>query len=179
MTVSECEKQVLRLLDEVGATDYADRMYKLIDEAQREIACTWGFIIKAAMITADAGVAVPLPEDCYAIERAGNDDWDLEPVEVDGVWQNGIVFSEGGTHKLIYKAYPKEIGEGDSSAKIQLAPEYHTALCCYAAALSQHTDDNKQNYQLLMERYNNTIASVQNAKRVNGKARVVVYGRSI
>ncbi len=176
MTVSECEKQVLRLLDEVGVSDYADRMYKLIDEAQREIACTWGFIIKAAMLEAKAGVAMPLPEDCYAIERASNDHWELEPVEVNGDWEMGIAFSEDGTHKLIYKAYPKTIGESDSAAEIQLAPEYHTALCCYVAALTQHNEYDKRAYQIFMERYNNSIAQVQHARQVTGKARVVTNG---
>lgn len=179
MTVSDCEKQVLRLLDEVGVTDYAGRMYKMIDEAQREIACTWGFIHRKVVLEAVAGEVMALPEDLYAIERASNDGFDLEPILVDGEWQNGIVFSESGSHTLIYKAYPGAIGENDSAKRIQLAPEYHTALCCYVAALTQHNEYDKRAYQIFMERYNNSIATVQNAKQMNGKARVVTNGRII
>ncbi len=178
MTVNDVEKQVLRLLDEVGADDYSDRMYKLINEAQREIACTWGFIRKAVKLSVTAGEPVALPVDCYSIERADNDDFELVPVEVDGEWQMGIVFSEGGDQSLIYKAYPDTIEENDTNKKIQLAPEYHTALCCYTAALTQQSD-NKKMYQIFMERYNNSIAQVQNAGRMNGKARVVISGRAI
>ena len=179
MTVNECEEQVLRLLDEVGVSDYADRMYRLIDEAQRVIACTWGFIRRKAVLTSVEGEVVPLPEDCYAIERVKDADFDLEPVEVDGEWQNGILFSKAGEHTLIYKAYPDHITETDGGKLIQLAPEYHAALCCYVAALTQDNEYDKRAYQLFMERYNEKIAAVERARQMSGKAKVVVYGRTV
>ncbi len=179
MTVNDVEKQVLRLLDEVGVSDYNQRMNKLIDTAQRDIACTWGFILRSCTLDVEAGVAVPLPENLYAIERADNEDFDLEPLEVDGKWQMGIVFSKSGTVKVIYKAYPDEIGDNDNSKEIQLAPEYHSALCCYVAALTQQAEWNKQNYQVFMDRYDEIILQVQNARRMSGKARVVTDGQII
>lgn len=179
MTVNDVEKQVLRLLDEVGVTDYAERMYKLIDEAQREIACTWGFIRRSCTLEVTAGEPILLPENLHAIERADNEEFDLEPVEVDGKWERGIVFSESGTVKLIYKAYPDTITESDAAKEIELAPEYHTALCCYVAALTQHNEYDKRAYQIFMERYNNSIAQVQHAKQMTGKARVITNGRII
>lgn len=172
MTVNECERQVLRLLDEVGATDYAQRMYKLIDEAQRVIATTWGFIKKRVILTAADGETVALPADCYAVEKVKNGTYEEEPME-NGSKGLTLSGSGDGTYILIYKAYPDTIGESDSAKAIQLAPEYYAALCCYVAALTQ---DDKQAYQLFMERYNNEIALVERAKNVNGKAKVVVYG---
>lgn len=181
MTVNEVEKQVLRLLDEVGASDYSDRMYKLIDEAQREIACTWGFIRKKMVLEAEAGVPILLPEDVYAVERAesvaGSADFTLEPTE-DGTGAE-IFFEQKGSYKVFYKAYPDSIGENDSSKSIQLAPEYDTALVCYTAALTQDNEYDKRAYQLFMERYNNSIATVQNAMQRTGKARVIIHGKSV
>lgn len=185
MTVSECEAQVLRLLDEVGVTDYNQRMYKLIDEAQRVIACTWGFIRRKAVLTDGENV---LPEDCYAIEtiytssdRTAAVHWDLGPVEVDGDWKRGIVLSGNGDgrYTLIYKAYPNEIGDNDSAKQIQLAPEYLAPLCTYVAALTQDNEYDKRAYQLFMERYNNEIALIERARSTTGKARVVTNGWSI
>ena len=49
MTVLECEKRVLGLLDEVGTTDYSNRIYDMINEAQTVIATTWGYIRKKAV----------------------------------------------------------------------------------------------------------------------------------
>lgn len=179
MTVSDVEKQVLRLLDEVGATDYAERMYKLIDEAQREIACTWGFIRRSWSGEVTAGVPVALPEDVYAIERVDNGEFDLMPMQVNGEWCQGIVFPESGTRTLIYKAYPDTIAENDASKKIQLAPEYHTALCCYVAALTQHNEYDKRAYQIFMGRYNDCRLQIQEAKQMTGRAKVVTNGRII
>lgn len=46
MTVLECEQRVLGLLDEVGTTDYSNRIYDMISEAQTVIATTWGLYAK-------------------------------------------------------------------------------------------------------------------------------------
>lgn len=175
MTVNECEAQVLRLLDEVGATDYAQRMTKLIDEAQRVIATTVGFIKKRVELTAAEGELVALPADCFAIERVKEGSYEEEPMN-DG--SKGIVLSGSATEKytLIYKAYPDTIGEGDSGKSLQIAPEYYSALCSYVAALTQDNEYDKRAYQLFMERYNNEIALAERARNMNGKARVVVYG---
>ncbi|MBR6794419.1 MAG: hypothetical protein IKM48_08715 [Clostridia bacterium] len=179
MLVSDVEKQVLRLLDEVSVTDYAERMYRMIDEAQREIATTWGFIRRACTLEVTAGEPTELPANFYAMEKADREDFEIVPMEVGGQWKNGIIFSEGGTVRILYKAYPTEVTESDAAMEIELAPEYHTALCCYVAALTQHNEYDKRAYQIFMERYNNSIASVQHAKQMTGKARVVNYGRII
>lgn len=177
MTVSECKKQVLRLLDEVGVSDYDDRIYKLIDEAQRVIACTWGFIRKKITLHASDGETVALPEDCYAIEAVRGGSWSPEPIEVNGEWKNGILLNGGNEeYVLTYKAYPDTIEDTDGNKTIQLAPEYHTALCCYTAALTQHNEYDKRAYQLFMGRYNDEMALVERARRMTGKARVVVHG---
>ena len=179
MTVGECEAQVLRLLDEVGATDYAQRMYKFIYEAQRVIATTWGFIRKKATLTAAEGETVPLPEDCYRIETVKGGNWEQEPVETeDGLWRDGITLSgsKDGRYALLYYAFPKTIGENDSAKLIELAPEYYAALCCYVAALTQQSEYDKRGYQIFMERYNNEIALVERAKGATAKAKVIVLG---
>ena len=178
MTVLECEQQVLRLLDEVGVTDYADRMYRFIDEAQRVIACTWGFIRKRMRVTVADGEAVPLPADCFAVETVkGGHDFDVEPTEDGGL---ELVFAEGaGVYTVIYKAYPDPVTESDGGKRIQLAPEYHAALCCYVAALTQDNEYDKRAYQLFMERYNNEIALAERARQNNGRVKVVNLGRFV
>ena len=175
MTVNECEKQILRLLDEVGVSDYAQRMNKLIDEAQRVIATTCGFIKKRAVLTASEGELIALPSDCYAIEKIKGGSYEEEPTE-DG--KKGVVLSgsENSAYTLIYKAYPSAIGDNDSGKEIEIPQEYYTALCCYTAALTQGNEYDKRAYQLFMERYNTEIAMVERSRNTNGKARVVVYG---
>lgn len=178
MTVRECEEQVLRLLDEVGMTDYAERMIPMIEEAQRVIACEWGAIRKRMQITVGDGESVPLPDDCYAIEQVrGVREWEVLPTEDGG---RELLFPEGaGVYTVIYKAYPDSIGFADGAKPIQLAREYHTALCCYVAALTQGNEHDKRAYNLFMERYNNEIAMVERAKQGNGRVRVVTYGRYV
>lgn len=177
MTVGECEAQVLRLLDEEGATDYAQRMYKFIDEAQRVIATTWGFIRKKATLTATDGETVPLPEDCYRIDAIRGGSYEREPVETEGgLWRDGVTLSgsKDGVYTLLYYAYPETIGENDSAKLIQLAPEYYAALCCYVAALTQDNEYDKRAYQIFMERYNNEVALVERARSATGKAQVII-----
>lgn len=176
MTVLECEQRVLGLLDEVGTTDYSNRIYDMISEAQTVIATTWGFIRKKAVLTCPAGEAVPLPEDCYAVEEVRGGSWTLEPVLVGEIWRPGIALSGGTEYTLIYKAYPDKIGENDGNKKIQIPEECHAALCCYVAALTQGNEYDKRAYQIFMGRYTDAMALVERARQNAGKARVIIRG---
>lgn len=181
MTVAECERQVLRLLDEVGASDYGDRMYQLIDSAQREIATQWGFIRKKVVLGAEDGEAVALPGDCYSIEKVKGGSYELEPVETEDGWVDGVILtgSETGAYTVYYKAYPDEITESDGGKSIQLPREYHNALCYLVAALTQDNEYDKRAFQLFKERYNDQITMIERAKNVTKKARVIVRGRAV
>ncbi len=174
MTVNECKEQVLRLLDEVGVSDYAQRINHLIDKAQRVIATTCGFIKKRAVLTAEEGELIALPADCFAIEKVKEGTYEEEPLENGG---KGIILSGGaGTYTLIYKAYPDPIGDSDDGKELQIAPEYYAALCFYVAALTQDNEYDKRAFQLFKNEYNEAIALVERTKNMNGKARVVTYG---
>ena len=176
-TALDIERQVLRLLDEVGVTDYSDRMYPFISEAQTVIATQWGFLRRKFTVEAADGEAVALPEDCYAVEKVSEGSWTEEPVQVDGAWKRGILISGGsGRCTVYYKGYPTEIGEDDSAAVIELPREYHAALCCLTAALTQDNEYDKRAYQVFMERYNTERAMVERAKAMVGKARVIRHG---
>ncbi len=177
VTAYDIERQVLRLLDEVGVTDYSDRMYPFISEAQTVIATQWGFLRRKFTTEAADGEVVALPEDCYAVESVSAGSWEEEPVQVDGTWRRGIRLSGGdGVYTVRYKAYPDVIGEDETAAVIELPREYHTALCCLVAALTQDNEYDKRAYQLFMERYNTERAMVERAKSMVGKARVIRRG---
>lgn len=180
MTVADCERQVLRLLDEVGSSDYGGRMYKLIETAQREIATQWGFIRKKAVIGAEDGETVPLPEDCYAIEKVkgGKFEEDLAETEngfVDGVTLSG---SENGVYTLYYKAYPTDIQENDGGAILQIPKECFDALCYRTAALTRdrELDSEATAYNYFMDQYNNQMTMLERAKNTTKKARVIIRG---
>jgi hypothetical protein len=182
MTVADCEKQVLRLLDEVGVSDYGNRIYKLIDAAQMEIATQLGFIRKKAVIGAEEGEAVALPADCYAIEKVIGGSYETEPVETEDGWVEGVILSgsENGVYTICYKAYPNEISENDGGAAIQVPREYHNALCYRAAALTRdrELDSEAQAYKYFMDQYNNEISMLERAKNMTKKARVIIRGRA-
>ena len=176
MTVEQCKEQVLRYLDEVGVTDYDERIYPLISEAQTEIATQWGFIRKKKMLKAKDGQTVALPADCFAVDKVIGGTFELDPMDEEGTPGITLSGSETEIYSLVYKAYPDEIGEGDGAKELQLPREYHPARCILAAANVQLAENNKQNYQLLLERYNEQMAMVERAKTLNGKVRVVVNG---
>lgn len=176
MTVEQCKEQVLRYLDEVGVTDYDERIYLLISEAQTEIATQWGFIRKKKMLEAKDGQTVALPADCFAVEKVIGGTFELDPMDEAGT--PGITLSGGETeiYSLVYKAYPDEISEGDGAKELQLPREYHTALCCLTAALTQDNEYDKRAYQIFKERYNEQMAMIERAKTLNGKVRVIAHG---
>lgn len=182
MTVAECEAQVLRLLDEVGSGDYRDRIYKLIEAAQTEIATQWAFIRKKAVVAAEDGEAIALPADCYAIEKVVGGDYELEPVETESGWVDGAILSgsENGTYTLYYKAYPDRIENGDGSKKIQLPREYHSALCYRVAALTRdrELDSEARAYNVFMQQYNDEISMIERTKNMTKKAKVIIRGRT-
>ncbi len=169
MDFNEVKKQALRYLDEVGVTDYDERIGGFIDEAQLMIATQWGFIKRKATLTAADGEAVELPEDCFSVERVIGGSFEVEPMDENGKKTITLSGSEDGKYTLVYKAYPPK-------GKILIPQECHPALCILVAANTQLAEDNKQTYQLLLERYNNEAAMVERAKSLTGKARVIRLG---
>lgn len=182
MTVAECEAQVLRLLDEVGVSDYNDRMYRLIDSAQREIATQWGFIHKKTVVGAEAGETIALPEDCYAIERIKGGSYEEELAETAEGFVPGVTLygSENGVYTIYYKAYPNEIDDDDGETVIQLPREYHNALCYRVAALTRdrELESEARAYNVFMQQYNDQIAMMERAKNTTKKAKVIISGRA-
>lgn len=180
MTVAQCEEQVLRYLDEVGVSDYGDRMIPFINEAQTVIATQWGFLRKKVTLQARPGETVALPLDCYAVERVPGAEWSIDPLE-EGSTAEGITLSgsETGYYTIVYKAYPDLLDDEDMETEIQLPREYHTALCCLVAALTQHNETDEPAYQIFMNRYNDQVAMIERAKTMAAKARVITNGRII
>ncbi len=175
MTVNECEAQVLSLLDEVGATEYARRMNGLINMAQRDMACECAFIRKKMVLDVAEGESVALPGDCYVVEAVRGGTYKEEPLEDGG---KGIVLSgsSDGRYTLFYKAYPDTIGDNEGAKALQIPPEYHSALCARVAALTQANEYDKRAYQIFMEMYKERVATVEYAKTTARKVRVVVNG---
>lgn len=168
MNFTEVKEQALRYLDEVGTSDYDERIDGFIDEAQLIIATQWGFIRKKATLTTENGLA-ELPDDCFAVEKVIGSSYEEEPLDGDGKRMVSLSGSEDGQYTLVYKAYPPK-------GRILIPQECHPALCILAAANTQLAEDNKQTYQLLLERYNNEAAMVERARSLTGKARVIVRG---
>lgn len=168
MNFSEVKEQALSYLDEVGTSDYDDRIDGFIDEAQLIIATQWGFIRKKAELEAVDGAA-ELPSDCFAIEKVIGGTFEEEPMDEGEKRMITLSGSADGKYTLVYKAYPPK-------GRILIPQECHPALCILAAANTQLAEDNKQTYQLLLERYNNEAAMVERARSLTGKARVIVRG---
>lgn len=173
MKVNECIKRVLALLDEVGASDYANRIHDHINKAQMTIATQWGFILKKKTFRVEEGLILPLPADVYAIEKVEPGDWDLEVME-EGGYGLKLSGSADGSYHVTYKAYPDAVTEKDSAKEIQLRPEYHAALCYLTAALSQDNEYDKRAYQLFKDAYDEQMGMILRARQQTNRAKVVV-----
>ena len=141
MTVQEIRQEVLTLLGE-DTTAYDERISRLLDVVQREIACLVMPIHKACTLVSTGTAAIP--PDVYEITHVLREDTPIAYQQQD---RNTLLLPPG-EYTLRYRAYP-------APGRVELDPAAWDALCFGIAALL--AQDEPTLYAALNGKYNNLL----------------------
>lgn len=177
MNISEAKTLVASLLDEETADEFEHKLPAFYDYAQKQIATTVDYIKKDITLvpdkTADTDIAelvkTRIGKRLYKLRKITSDD------SFEHLHDNFYRFYAGGEYIISCCVYPDTIDkETPPEYEFEVSPEAQPAIVYYAAAQTVITDTDQRPYYAFMDRYNNILQNINDARRDNITVRAVV-----
>ncbi len=167
MTISEANQMVINLLDdEDNAEEYIDRLPDFYDYAQKQIATTVDNIEKTLALSIESDTEIDIKErtkselekHLYYVKRIVTD------AEYEHIY--GYTYRLApGEYRIVCCVYPETV-TSDTAPEyaFEISPEAQPAIVYYAAAQACVTDADLRPYYAFMDRYNNILQNINDAK---------------
>lgn len=177
MNLSQARDMVARLLDEETADEFQHKLPSFYDYAQKQIATTVDYIENNIIVTPledvrDTDISKEL------MTQTGKRLYKLRRIITDGEYKHlydNVYRLYGGTdYRMLCYVYPDTISEEtDLEYEFEVSPEAQPAIVYYAAAQTVITDTDQRPYYAFMDRYNNILQNISEARRNNVTVKVV------
>lgn len=168
---------VARLLDEETADEFQHKLPSFYDYAQKQIATTVDYIennitVSPAESVRDTDIADEL------LNQTGKRLYKLRRIITDGeyehLYDNVYRLYGGQSYRMLCYVYPDTItNDTDSEYEFEVSQEACPAIVYYAAAQTVITDTDLRPYYAFMDRYNNILQNISEARRNNVTVKVV------
>ncbi len=183
MNIEQANSMVAELIDEESPADFKNKLPGFYDHAQKQIATTVAHIERVFEFTPDKTdeydmadvVLKTIGKRMYKLCRVMTVDVASAPQRVYG---RVFKLSAGTKYRVLCYVYPDTVGDNTDTVtyEFEIPEEAQPALVYYAAAHVVATENDKAPYYMFMDRYNNILQNISDAKTASTSINVVNLG---